>query len=137
MADVVSNAKQLRPVARKLRTNQTSGEQTLWRALRRKQLEAFRFRRQVPLHGYIVDFVCLEARLVIEVDGATHSTDDELQRDRLREAALFESGYSILRFTSDDIDRNLDGVVETIGMKLRDLRPRDDLSGHTLTRPHA
>ena len=125
MPDNANDAKRLRAIARKLRANQTSAEQKLWRALRRKQLEAFRFRRQVPLCGHIVDFVCLEARLVIEVDGATHATDKELRRDALRDAALRENGDSILRVTNEDIYRNLEGVVETIWMKLRELRPRE------------
>jgi very-short-patch-repair endonuclease len=88
---------------------------TLWRALRRKQLSEFGFRRQVPLCGFIVDFACTEARLVIEVDGATHSTDEEIERDRFRDAKLSSNGNSILRFTNDEVYRNLDGVVETYG----------------------
>jgi very-short-patch-repair endonuclease len=137
MADNGLTAKRLRPLARKLRTNQTSAERTLWRALQRKLLETFRFRRQVPLCGFIADFACLEARLVIEVDGATHSTGAELRRDGAREAALRENGHSILRFTNDDIYRNLDGVVETIWMKLCELRPRVEVSEMVIGDQHA
>jgi very-short-patch-repair endonuclease len=78
----------------------------------------------VVLDGFIVDFACFDARLIIEVDGATHSTDEEMARDAARSAALAASGCEILRFTNDDIYRNLDGVLETIWAKLAELRPR-------------
>ena len=128
MAENGVTTKRLRSIARDLRINQTSAEMALWRALRRKQLSGFRFRRQVPLCGFVVDFACTEARLVVEVDGATHSTDEELENDTLRDAKLSANSNSVFRFTNDEIYRNLDGVVETIWLKLRDLRPRTDAS---------
>jgi very-short-patch-repair endonuclease len=114
----------LAPVARALRRNATSAELRLWQALRRKRADGFRFRRQVVLGGFIADFVALDARLVIEVDGATHSTDEEIARDEARSKALAAQGFAILRFTNDDVYRNLDGVIETILAKLKLLRPR-------------
>jgi very-short-patch-repair endonuclease len=84
----------------------------------------FRFRRQVILGGFVADFACLEARMVIEVDGATHSTDREVVRDAARSGALAAQGYGVLRFTNDDVFHNLDGVLETITMRLIVLRPR-------------
>ena len=113
----------LLPVTRALRRDATSAERRLWSALRRKQ-SGFRFRRQVILAGFIADFACLEARLVVEVDGATHSTDDELARDAARATAIGTQGFSILRFTNDEVFRNLDGVLETVRLKLAQLRPR-------------
>ena len=92
--------------------------------LRRKQVGGFRFRRQVILSGFIADFACLEARLVIEVDGATHSTEEEVARDVRRTETFAENGFVVLRFTNDDVYRNLDGVAETIAMKLATLRRR-------------
>jgi very-short-patch-repair endonuclease len=71
----------LTPIAQRLRREATKAERILWRAINRGQIEGFKFRRQVPLCGYIVDFACHEARLVVELDGATHSTDDELAAD--------------------------------------------------------
>jgi len=118
--------KSLTPLARSLRSNATSAERRLWQGLRRKQVVGFRFRRQVVLDGFIVDFVCFDARLVIEVDGATHSTDEETARDAARSATLAASGFEILRFTNDDIYRNLDGALETIWAKLMELRPRTE-----------
>jgi very-short-patch-repair endonuclease len=90
----------LTPVARSLRRNATSVERRLWQGLRREQVAGFRFRRQVPLGGFIADFACLEARLVVEVDGATHSTDQEIERDTARSTALRAQGFDVLRFTN-------------------------------------
>jgi very-short-patch-repair endonuclease len=76
------------------------------------------------LFGFIVDFACYEARLIVELDGATHSTDLEIGRDAKRDEVLRSNGNSVLRFTNDEVFRNLDGVVETIRLKLIELRPR-------------
>jgi very-short-patch-repair endonuclease len=114
----------LAPAARALRRNATSAERRLWQVLRRKQVGGFRFRRQVILGGFVADFACLEARLVLEVDGATHGTDDQVTRDLMRTDALGAQGFAVLRFTNDDVYRNLDDVAETIARKLAELRPR-------------
>ena len=116
----------LRTFARSLRRNATSAERRLWQSLRREQVAGFRFRRQVILGGFVADFACLEARMVIEVDGATHSTNREVVRDAARSGALAAQGYDALRFTNDDVFHNLDGVLETIYMRLIVLRPRRD-----------
>jgi very-short-patch-repair endonuclease len=118
--------KQLTDIARSLRRNATSAEQRLWQGIRRHQVAGFRFRRQVILDGFIADFACFEARMVIEVDAATHGTDEETARDAVRSAALAAQGYDVLRFTNDDVFHNLDGVLETIYMRLITLRPRRD-----------
>jgi very-short-patch-repair endonuclease len=81
-------ARSLAPAARALRRNATSAERRPWQVLRRKQVGEFRFRRQVILRGFIADFACLEARLVVEVDGATQSTKMEIASDERRAAAL-------------------------------------------------
>jgi len=114
----------LTPIARKLRREATPAERILWRAINREQIAGFRFRRQAPIAGYIVDFACQEAKLIIEVDGATHSTNIELVRDATRDAALERAGYAILRFRNAEIYDNLDGAIETILLKLGALRPR-------------
>jgi very-short-patch-repair endonuclease len=118
--------RRLRPVARSLRRDATNAERRLWESLRRKQLAGFRFRRQVILGGFIADFASFDARLVIELDGATHSTDQEIAYDAARSAALVAQGFTVQRFTNDDVYRNLDGVLETIRMKLIQLRPRGE-----------
>ena len=114
----------LLPHARTLRREATSVERRLWSGVRRQQIGGFKFRRQVVLGALIADFACYEARLILEVDGATHSTEAELSRDTAREQALRAFGYAILRFTNDEVFRNLDGVLETIRLKVAELRPR-------------
>jgi very-short-patch-repair endonuclease len=88
------------------------------------------------LDGFIADFACFDARLIVEVDGATHSTDEEMARDAARSAELAASGFAILRFTNGDIYRNLDGVLETIWAKLTELRPRIEDSAEAGATPH-
>ena len=116
----------LASLARGLRRNATNTERRLWQGLRRKEVGGFRFRRQVAvaLAGSIADFASLDARLVIEVDGATHSTDEELARDAARTAALAAQGFAILRFTNDEVFHDLDGVLKTVYLKLMELRTR-------------
>ena len=118
--------KSLTPLARTLRRNATRAERRLWQGLRREQVAGFRFRRQVILGRLIVEFACLDARIIVEVDGATHSTDEEIARDAARSATLAAEGFDILRFTNEDVYCNLDGVLETIRVKLTELRPRID-----------
>jgi very-short-patch-repair endonuclease len=129
----------LKAIARKLRKNATDAERRLWYGIRRENIAGFRFRRQVIIGGFVVDFACLEARLVVEVDGATHSTDDELARDTARTAVLSAQGYSVLRFTNDETFHNFDGVLETIRLKLVELRPRledEDFEGGATPLPN-
>ena len=119
----------LGPVSRSLRRDATNVKRRLWDGLRRKQIGGFRFRRQVILGDFIADFASFDARLVIEVDGATHSTDQELAYDATRSGTLARLGFAVLRFTNEDVYRNLDGVLETIRMKLIQLRPREEGPG--------
>jgi very-short-patch-repair endonuclease len=128
--------RRLARAARTLRRNATSAERRLWEVLRRKQVGGFRFRRQVILGGFIADFACLDARLIVEVDGATHSTEEEIARDLFRTTALTAQGFVVLRVTNDDVFHNLDGVAETVAMKLAELRPRiDDARLEMFARP--
>ena len=121
-------------VARTLRKNSTSAEKRLWRGLRERRLEAFRFRRQVAMLGFVVDFICFEARLVVEVDGATHSSDAEIARDRRRDSVLRENKNAVLRFNNIEVYENLDGVLETIRRKLAELCP-DGPAMHNVPSP--
>ena len=116
--------KTLRPLARSLRRNATSAERRLWEGLRRKQVANFRFRRQVILGGFIADFASLDCRLIIEIDGATHSTEQEVAYDAARSAALAAQGFTVMRFNNEDVYENLDGVLETIHIGVVELRPR-------------
>lgn len=100
--------------ARQLRREATNAERVLWRYLRNGKLDGHTFRRQHPLGPYIVDFVCLEQMLIVEVDGATHGEPDERARDEARTAWLKERGYRVVRCHNDDVYRNMEGVVLTI-----------------------
>ena len=104
--------------ARKLRARQTSAEALLWRVLRNRRLTRWKFRRQHPIDRYIVDFVTLDGMLIVEVDGATHSTAAELARDKERTRILTSLGFHIVRVTNLDVYENIQGVQEMIAMTL-------------------
>ncbi len=103
--------------ARRLRTCPTEAEKRLWSVLRRQQIEGYRFRRQAPIGRYIIDFVCLRRRLVIEIDGGQHA--DRAQADAARTAWLESQGFRVLRFWNNDVPGNTNGVVEAIRQTLR------------------
>jgi very-short-patch-repair endonuclease len=103
--------------ARQLRRNPTDAERLLWRKLRFWQVDGLKFRRQQPLGPYIVDFVCLEKRLVIEVDGGQHAEDANY--DNNRDACLQEQGFIVLKFWNNDVLKNTDGVMDVIVEKLK------------------
>jgi very-short-patch-repair endonuclease len=100
--------------ARQLRTAQSNAEARLWQALRGRRLAHYKFRRQHPVDRYIVDFVALDSKLIIEVDGATHSTDSELEHDSRRTRVLESFGFHVIRVNNLDIYSNLKGVLEMI-----------------------
>lgn len=99
--------------AKRLRRALTSAETILWAHLRRAAL-GVRFRRQHPIGPYIADFACVSARLVIEVDGATHATPAERAHDAKRDDLLAARGWRVLRVGNADIYENLDGVWRAI-----------------------
>lgn len=100
--------------ARRLRRDQTSVEQKLWSRLRDRQLEGHKFRRQVPLGRFIVDFSCYDARLVIELDGGQHAEAAESTADGERTQWLEGRGFRVLRFWNNEVEENLDGVLVRI-----------------------
>ncbi|WP_026870822.1 endonuclease domain-containing protein [Inquilinus limosus] len=99
-----------------LRQNQTETELLLWHQLRDKRIGGLRFRRQYRLGPYIVDFVCLSARLVIEVDGPSHELTFDADARRTR--WLEDQGFRVVSFTNDQVMHELAGVVQTIGAVL-------------------
>lgn len=107
-----------RPFARRLRKEMTEAEVVLWTFLRKRKLNAYKFRRQHPIGTYIADFACVSEKLVVEVDGATHSTDEELEHDARRTAFLERNGWRIVRVTNLDVFENLNGVWLTIAARL-------------------
>ena len=105
--------------ARKLRESQTSAEAKLWQALRNRRLAQWKFRRQHPIDRYIVDFVTIDGKLIVEVDGVTHSEPSELARDKRRSDVLEACGFLVVRVSNTDVYENLEGVLETIESTLR------------------
>lgn len=92
----------------------TDAEIALWQKLRRKQLKNLQFYRQKPIGQFIVDFYCPSARLVIELDGGQHYTEEGSSRDAVRDSALSDMGLCVLRFSNLDVLGNIDGVVDEI-----------------------
>lgn len=98
--------------ARKLRRTSTDMERKLWHRIRDKQIEAFRFRRQRPIGKYIVDFICLEAKLIVELDGGQHA--ESVLPDEKRTVFLESLGYHVVRFWNNEVLENMDGVLARI-----------------------
>ena len=99
-------------IAKKLRKNSTDAENLLWYHLQRKNLEGLKFRRQEPIGRYIVDFVCFERKIMIEVDGGQHF--DDKNKDKERDAHLGIDGFKVLRFWNNEVLQNINGVLEVI-----------------------
>ena len=106
------NEARSRQFAKRLRWQLTSAETILWSHLRRDMFLGLRFRRQHPIGPYIADFACTAARLVIEIDGGTHSTPEEASHDRRRDAYIRKQGWRIIRVTNGDVYRQLGSVLD-------------------------
>ena len=100
--------------ARALRKNTTDAEKLLWWKLRDFKQAGVHFRRQEPFTRYIVDFACHRAKLIVEVDGSQHGTDDAMEYDAERMKFLESRGYLVLRFWNGEVMNNLEGVAEVI-----------------------
>jgi very-short-patch-repair endonuclease len=101
----------------------TEAEVMLWSKLRLKQEHGAHFRRQHPVGPYIADFTCTAAKLVVEVDGGTHLTDDERAYDRRRDAYMTHRGWRVVRIRNEDVYNNLENVCEMILSYRHPLRP--------------
>jgi very-short-patch-repair endonuclease len=112
----------LRQRAKKMRHEPTPAEHRLWQILRAKRLGGFKFKRQLPIAGYIADFACLTHRLIVEADGGQHG---ESTRDRERDAYLQQHGFRVLRFWNNEIFNNEEGVLLTILSALEHPLPCD------------
>ena len=113
--------------ARRLRARDTKAEDLLWQVLRGRRFEGLKFRRQVPIAGFIADFCCFDLCLTIELDGVHH--DKQVARDLARRALIEEHGYLELRFSNADVQARLDWVVTEIG------RAIDVARGEPMRRP--
>jgi very-short-patch-repair endonuclease len=107
-------------LARKLRRSETDAEKLLWKHLRGRRLDGYKFRRQVSIGGYVADFAALEARLIIELDGGQHA--ERIAEDQMRTAELERFGFRVVRFWNHDVLANIDGVLEAVLQELRLVR---------------
>lgn len=111
-------AKGLTHLAKGLRKRSTDVEQHLWCHLRAGRFEGIKFRRQHPIGHYIVDFVCLERKLIIELDGGHHTLPEEMLKDKQRNGWLEDEGYTVVRFWDNEVLMNTTGVLEVIRERL-------------------
>jgi very-short-patch-repair endonuclease len=111
--------------ARSLRRAATPSEYKLWQALRRKQIDGVRFRRQHPIGPYFADFACLRAKLVVEIDGLTHVTPAEIAYDNARTRRLAQDGYKVIRFWNLDVLTNIEFVLTRIEAEVQQRLGRD------------
>ncbi|MFA6465427.1 MAG: endonuclease domain-containing protein [Desulfurivibrionaceae bacterium] len=113
-------SQKLKENSRSLRANMTDAEQVLWQRIRRKQIQGVQFYRQKPLLAFIVDFYCPTAKLVIELDGSQHFTEEHQTKDQERDAALTGLGLRVLRFDNRQVLLETDAVLEMIDKIVKD-----------------
>jgi len=109
----------LKPLARQMRHQPTHAEDMLWKRLRNRQVGNAKFRRQHSILGFVVDFVCIERHLVIEVDGSIHEEPDQHAYDLQRQSRLEAAGFQVLRFSNAEVQQHLDEVLEAVGEALQ------------------
>jgi very-short-patch-repair endonuclease len=100
--------------ARQLRRDETLAEKRLWEQLRSRNLEGFKFVRQAPVGPFVADFLCREKKLIVELDGWTHSTNEELSHDAKRTVFLQQAGYRVIRFDNESAIDGMDGLLVLI-----------------------
>ncbi len=107
--------KNLKPFANSLRKRMTKAEACLWKyVLRARTLKGYQFRRQRPVLNFIADFMCKELSLVIEVDGISHTWEETFEKDRIKTKAIEEAGFTLLRFTDEDVLKSINSVVDEL-----------------------
>ena len=108
-------------LARNLRKNSTIQERRLWNLLKNRQFHNLKFKRQQPIGDYIVDFICKEAKIIIEIDGGQHNEPENINYDKVRTEYLNNLGYKVIRFWNNEIYENIEGVI---------LRLREEINPH-------
>lgn len=109
----------LKKLAKENRKEPTPAEDVLWKYLRGKSL-GFRFRRQHPVNDFIVDFICLQKKLIVEVDGGYHNETEVMISDREREIILKQQGFEVIRFTNEEVLYNIENVIDKIKSKMKE-----------------
>jgi len=118
ITDKAGNYKLLKDFAKANRKNPTQAEELLWHYVRNRNIDGYKFRRQHPIAGFIPDFVCLDAKLIVEVDGEYHSNEEQLQYDEARNQWLNEYKYRLLRFSNEEVLSDINIVIEKIRQAL-------------------
>lgn len=124
----------MKGLSRALRRRQTKAETTMWSALRGRRLENLKFRRQVPIGPYIVDFCSPGCKLVVEIDGDTH--DETEAEDDVRSLWLRKQGYRVVRFTNDEVEGGVEGLLQEIVDAASGLAGREDVSDASHPHPY-
>lgn len=101
-------------LARVLRKDSTIQERRLWNLLKNHQFYGLKFKRQHPIGEYIVDFICKEAKIIIEVDGGQHNENENIEADKIRTKYLESKGYKVIRFWNNEVYENIDGVIKRL-----------------------
>ena len=115
--------------ARNLRREQTDVERKLWSALRDRRVSGFKFRRQQPIGAYIADFVCFEAKLIVELDGSQHGASENSAAELARTKFLEGEGFRVLRFWNHEVNQNFEGVLDATLRALTHQSPSPERSG--------
>jgi very-short-patch-repair endonuclease len=123
--------RQISPYAARLRRERTDAEDRFWQAVRNRQLDGFKIRFQHSIGRFVVDFACIEARLIVEIDGGQHSEE----KDASRTAFLKGEGYRVIRFWNNDVLTNLAGVLEAVHTELVAGVEEEEKKKKTLTQP--
>lgn len=117
----------LQPFANRMRNNGTKAEACLWKfALRAGMRKGYGFRRQRPVLNFIADFMCKELKLVIEVDGISHTWEETIKKDKIKDEMLKEAGFVVIRFTNEQVLTNIDWVKEEIDLKIEEIERNSD-----------
>ncbi len=122
--------------ARRLRREMTNAEEILWRSLRNAALDGLKFRRQVPIGNYVADFLCVEQRLIVELDGRPHDDEDQRRHDAIRDRWLWEHGYHVLRLDNDLVIGGGNIPLERIREAVKMISDRREPSSDPASRGH-
>lgn len=109
----INNLKNLLDRRKELRNNSTKSEDIIWSCIKNKKL-GVKFRRQHSIGGYILDFYCIEKKLVLEIDGEIHNTPEAKEYDKIRDKFFIGLGFTVIRFKTLQVENNLDSVIESI-----------------------
>ena len=109
-------------LAKILRKNSTIQEKRLWNLIKNHKFHGLKFKRQQPIGNYIVDFICKEAKIIIEIDGGHHNETENTESDIIRTQYLEQKGYKVIRFWNNEIYENIEGVIKKLEQEINPLQ---------------